>query len=186
MPTPRFRRLDDLTAIDESARRERRPENAFTLVYHLLAFEPATRLRLTVPLNGVDARAPSVTGIWPSAAWYEREVYDMFGIHFDGHPDLRRILMPDHWQGHPLRKSHPGRATDMDPYTQADARRLQPRDGGLFSARQRKSPGPDRQRGAAPREHPRLDPLCAGTGRGNDFRYGHRDRLPPPVGGKDR
>jgi len=129
---PRFRRLDDLTAIDESARRERRPKNVFTLVYHLLAFEPATRLRLTVPLKGVDTRAPSVTGIWPSAAWYEREVYDMFGIHFDGHPDLRRILMPDHWQGHPLRKSHPGRATDMDPYTQADARRLQPRDAGFF------------------------------------------------------
>ena len=130
--TPRFRRLDDLTAIDETTRRQRRTGHDFTLVYHLLAFEPATRLRVTVPLAGEAPHAPSVTGIWPSASWYEREVYDMFGIHFDGHPDLRRILMPEHWQGHPLRKSHPGRATEMDPYTAADGRRLQPRDAGFF------------------------------------------------------
>jgi NADH-quinone oxidoreductase subunit B/C/D len=129
---PRFRRLDDLTAIDESARRTRESANDYTLVYHLLAFEPPTRLRLTVALAGDAPTAPSVTGIWPSAAWYEREVFDMFGIRFDGHPDLRRILMPDHWQGHPLRKSHPGRATEMAPYTRSDARRLQPRDGGFF------------------------------------------------------
>jgi NADH dehydrogenase I D subunit len=129
---PRFRRLDDLTAIDESARRQPGSGADYTLVYHLLAFEPATRLRLSVPVSGSSPTAASVTGIWPSAAWYEREVFDMFGIGFDGHPDLRRLLMPDHWQGHPLRKSHPGRATEMAPYTQADARRLQPRDAGFF------------------------------------------------------
>ena len=129
---PQFRRLDDLTAIDESARRHHPTDRDFTLVYHLLAFDPPTRLRLTIPLTGELPSVPSVTGIWPSAAWYEREVYDMFGIGFEGHPDLRRILMPDHWQGHPLRKTHPGRATEMEPYTQADARRLQPRDGGFF------------------------------------------------------
>jgi NADH dehydrogenase I D subunit len=129
---PRFRRLEDLTAIDETARRAQRPENDFTLVYSLLAFDRPARVRLKVPLAGRRPAAASVTGLWSSAAWYEREVYDMFGVDFQGHPDLRRILMPDHWQGHPLRKSHPGRATEMPPYTKDDARRLQPADGGVF------------------------------------------------------
>jgi NADH dehydrogenase I D subunit len=132
---PRFRRLEDLTAIDETARRAQRPENDFTLVYSLLAFDGPARVRLKVPLTGGRPAAASVTGLWPAAAWYEREVYDMFGVDFTGHPDLRRILMPDYWQGHPLRKSHPGRATEMPPYTKEDARRLQPADGGVFIRR---------------------------------------------------
>jgi NADH dehydrogenase I D subunit len=132
---PRFRRLEDLTAIDETARRTERPGNDFTLVYSLLAFDGPARVRLKVPLAGSRPSAASVTGLWPSAAWYEREVYDMFGVAFQGHPDLRRILMPDHWQGHPLRKSHPGRATEMPPYTLDDARRLQPADGGVYIKR---------------------------------------------------
>ncbi len=131
---PRFRRLDDLTAVDESARRQRMAGDAdFTLVYHLLAFEPATRLRLKVPLPGGPApQAASVTSLWPSANWYEREVYDLFGIRFAGHPDLRRLILPQDWEGHPLRKGYPGRATQMPPYTLEDARRRQPRDAGLF------------------------------------------------------
>jgi NADH dehydrogenase I D subunit len=132
---PRFRRLEDLTAIDETARREDRPESDFTLVYSLLAFDGPARVRLKVPLAGSRPSAASVTGLWPAAAWYEREVYDMFGVQFQGHPDLRRILMPDYWHGHPLRKSHPGRATEMPPYTLEDARRLQPADGGVFIKR---------------------------------------------------
>ena len=130
--TPRFQRLDDLTAIDESARRQPQKFPDYTMVYHLLSFDAAGRLRLKVPLRGQDPVARSITDIWPSATWYEREVFDMFGIRFAGHPNLRRILMPHDWQGHPLRKSYPGRATEMPPYTLADAQRQQPLDGGVY------------------------------------------------------
>jgi NADH-quinone oxidoreductase subunit B/C/D len=136
--TPRFQRLDDLTAIDESARRNRQEYPDCTLVYHLLSFEAASRLRLKVGLQGDAPVTQSVADIWPSANWYEREVFDMFGVRFEGHPNLRRIIMPHHWDGHPLRKSHPGRATEMAPYTLADAQRLQPLDGGVYVEREGK------------------------------------------------
>jgi len=89
------------------------------MVYHLACLGPhymtagatqaaaASRLRVKVRLPGDDARVPSVTSVYPTAGWPEREVFDLFGIAFDGHPDLRRILMPDDWQGHPLRKDYP-------------------------------------------------------------------------------
>jgi NADH-quinone oxidoreductase subunit B/C/D len=130
--TPRFQRLDDLTAIDESARRNRQELSNYSLVYHLLSFDPPSRLRLKVALRGEEPTTNSVTDIWPSANWYEREVFDMFGICFEGHRNLRRILMPHDWQGHPLRKKYPGRATEMDPYTLADARKHQPLEGGVY------------------------------------------------------
>ncbi len=129
---PRYQRLEDLTAIDESARRSRPQENDTTLVYHLLSFDGPSRLRLKVELAGSEPVVDTITGIWPSANWYEREVFDMFGVRFAGHPNLKRLLMPEHWTGYPLRKSHPGRATDMPPYTLEDARRLQPLDGGEY------------------------------------------------------
>ena len=153
---PPFLRLEDLTAIDESARRGPQPYTVYagtvsheisggeldrpvrttypdyTMVYHLLSFDPPGRLRLKVALNGKDPVTGSITDVWPSAHWYEREVYDMFGIRFEGHSDLRRILMPHDWEGHPLRKSYPSRATEMAPYTQTDAQRYQPMDAGIF------------------------------------------------------
>ncbi len=132
---PRFRRLEDLTAIDESARRPGQNHPDYSLVYSLLSFEPAHRLRLKVPLWGNDPVTQSITDIWPSANWYEREVFDMFGIRFEGHENLRRILLPHDWEGHPLRKSHPGRATQMPPFTRNDAVKNQPLDGGVYVRR---------------------------------------------------
>jgi len=128
---PCFQRLEDLTAVDESARRSRR-EPGFTLVYHLLSFDTAGRLRLKVPLPASRPSAPSICDLWPSADWYEREVYDMFGIGFEGHPNLQRLLMPHDWQGYPLRKDHVTRATEMAPYDLEESRIHQPLPAGFF------------------------------------------------------
>jgi NADH-quinone oxidoreductase subunit C/D len=114
-----YRILFDLTAIDERLRKHRdgQPDSDFTVVYHLISYERNADVRLKVALRGERPSIPTATGVWPSANWYEREVYDMFGISFEGHPDLRRILMPPTWRGHPLRKEHPARATEMGPFT---------------------------------------------------------------------
>ena len=113
-----FKMLYDLTAIDERTRTNRfdQPESDFTVVYHLTSFGRNEDIRVKVPLSDRDITIPSITSIWESANWYEREVYDMFGINFTGHPRLTRILMPETWHGHPLRKEHPARATELDPF----------------------------------------------------------------------
>ncbi len=117
-----YKTLYDLTAIDERVRNHRpdQPESDLTVVYHLLSYERNDDIRIKVPLKGDSPSLPTITGLWQSANWYEREVWDMFGIRFDGHPHLKRILMPPTWKGHPLRKDHPARATEMGPFRLPD------------------------------------------------------------------
>lgn len=95
--------LRDITAVDYFPQMEPR----FHVVYQLCAIKENLRLSLRVPIPTREPHLASITGVFPGANWYEREVWDMFGIRFDGHPDLRRILMPADWQGHPLRKDYP-------------------------------------------------------------------------------
>jgi len=82
-------------------------EPRFQLSYHIVSHTLKQRVRLRVLVASTDANVPSITPAWPSANFYEREVFDLFGINFTGHPSLTRIMMPDDWQGHPLRKDYP-------------------------------------------------------------------------------
>jgi NADH-quinone oxidoreductase subunit C len=94
--------LEDVTAVDWYP-----SEPRFQITYHILSMSLKARLRLVVRLDGGDAAIDSITPVWPSANFYEREVFDLFGVHFGGHPNLRRIMMPEDWNGHPLRKDYP-------------------------------------------------------------------------------
>ena len=97
-----FVRLSSVTAVDHYP-----AEPRFAVVYHLHSIEKNERLRLKCRLSGTDPVIESVTSVWRSANWYEREVFDLFGIRVVNHPDLRRILMPEDWEGYPLRKDYP-------------------------------------------------------------------------------
>jgi len=94
--------FEDMTAVDWFPTSPR-----FQLSYHILSHAYKERIRLRVMLDEADPSVESITSVWPSANFYEREVFDLFGIHFSGHPDLRRIMLPDDWKGHPLRKDYP-------------------------------------------------------------------------------
>jgi NADH-quinone oxidoreductase subunit C/D len=144
--TQPFRMLYDLTVIDERARRHRngQPSSDFTVVYHLFSYERNAYIRLKAPLSGDTLSLPSIVDLYPAANWYEREAWDMFGVVFEGHPHLSRILMPKSWEGHPLRKDHPARATEMGPFrlpdekldAEQEALRFQPEEWGMLRGRE--------------------------------------------------
>jgi NADH-quinone oxidoreductase subunit C len=97
-----FNYLADVTCVDWYP-----SEPRFEVVYHLLSIPKKERVRLKVRLHSSGATVDSVTPVWPSANFFEREVFDLFGIRFTGHPYLRRLMMPEDWEGHPLRKDYP-------------------------------------------------------------------------------
>ena len=101
-PALRFTVCVDVTAADHYPREPR-----FDVVYHLVSPDHRLRLRIRVQAGGPSPAVPTVSEVWPSANWQEREVLDMFGIAFPGHPDPARLIMPDDWEGHPLRKDYP-------------------------------------------------------------------------------
>jgi NADH-quinone oxidoreductase subunit C len=100
-----FNVLMDLTAVDYQAFGEKGPR--FEVVYHLYSLKKNHRLRVKVPVEETNPSVPSLTGLWAGANWFEREVWDMFGIRFEGHPNLKRIMMYEGFVGHPLRKDYP-------------------------------------------------------------------------------
>jgi NADH-quinone oxidoreductase subunit C/D len=136
-----FNLLYDLCGIDERdrAKKEGLPAKDFTIVYHLFSFDRNNFIRLKVGLEGEKPSINSITSLYKNANWYEREVYDMFGISFTGHPHLQRILMPLTWKGHPLRKEHPARATELAPFKlfdeyqdrEQDALQFKPEEWGM-------------------------------------------------------
>ena len=139
-PDP-YAMLFDLTALDERMRTHRgdQPPSDFTVVYHLISFDRNHDVRIKVPLTGEAPSLPSISDFWRNANWYEREVWDMFGVTFTSHPHLTRILTPPTWTGHPLRKDHYARATEMGLYdlteekeiAQQEALRFRPEDWGM-------------------------------------------------------
>ncbi len=140
LPRP-YSMLYDLSAMDERLRTHRYglPAADFTVFYHLLSIERNSDVRIKVALSADSLSIPSVINLWPNANWYEREVWDLFGIEFDGHPLLVRIMLPRTWTGHPLRKDYPARATEFDPFmldaakqdSEQEALRFNPEEWGM-------------------------------------------------------
>ena len=106
-----YNMLTDITAVDYPGNDQR-----FMMVYNLYSIPNKDRLRVKAPVEESACSIATLSGLWNSANWLEREVYDLFGINFINHPDLRRILMTDDWVGHPLRKDYPLQGPDREPY----------------------------------------------------------------------
>ena len=121
-PQTDMRMLSDLTAVDHLGKKEPR----FEVVYHLHSLELKQRLRIKVEVDEDDASVDSIASIWPNANWAEREVWDMFGIRFRNHPDLRRILLYEEFEGHPLRKDYPHKMSQPRISLRMDERRNEP------------------------------------------------------------
>lgn len=117
LPKP-YIMLYDLHGVDERLRvnREDLPIADFTVFYHLISVDRNRDIMLKVPIMETSMHLPTVTSLFPNANWYERETWEMFGMTFNGHPHLTRIIMPRSWEGHPLRKDYPARATEFDPF----------------------------------------------------------------------
>ena len=136
-----FEMLFDLCGVDERCRihKDGLPGADFSVVYHLISFRSNQDIRLKVGLQLDDLSMPSIISLYPNANWYEREVWDMFGIDFPAHPNLCRILLPPTWEGHALRKDHVARATELEPFKldvkrqqkEQEALRFKPEDWGL-------------------------------------------------------
>ena len=140
---PRFPMLLDVFGVDERLR-QYKPQEArdFSVVYHLFSVTDRKEFRVKTSVDESDAVVPSAVGVWPNANWYEREAWDMFGIEFAGHPNLRRIILPPTWEGNALRKDHPARATEMEPFSldadkqlaEQEALRFRPEDWGMAAS----------------------------------------------------
>lgn len=138
-----FPMLLDVFAIDERLR-QNKPLQArdFTVVYHLFSVDRREEFRVKASVSEDDPVVPSATPVWPNANWYEREAWDMFGVEFSGHPNLRRIILPPTWEGFALRKDHPARATEMEPFSldeekqvvEQEALRFRPEEWGMDRA----------------------------------------------------
>lgn len=106
-PALKFEMLTDITAVDNMRREDFEPARRFTVVYVVYSVAHKKRVRVEVSVPEQDPRVPSAAPVFKGAPWIEREVFDMFGIIFDGHPDLRRVLLPDYYEHFPLRKDYP-------------------------------------------------------------------------------
>ena len=141
---PKFSMLYDLFTIDERTRANRsgQPASDFTIVYQLLSLDRNEDIRIKVALSESSLNIPTIISLWPNANWYEREVWDMFGVIVSGHPNLYRILLPPTWEGHALRKDHPARATEMGEFEmgpervakEQEALRFRPEQWGMKKA----------------------------------------------------